>query len=67
MRSQNQKKTKKLTLNKETIRNLDSRELDGVAGGMAPTFANACTFAGGGICNVDTMKISCPSHYPCCY
>ncbi len=38
-----QKKAKKLTLNADTLKNLDETELENVAGGATTTFRCTCT------------------------
>jgi hypothetical protein len=66
---QNKKKTnRKLSLNRETLRALTMIELDGVQGGARPTLANACTFAGGGICPGPVIsQDGCASYFWTCH
>ena len=60
---------KKIALHRETIRSLARLGLARVNGGIRPgppTYANACTFAGGGICTgpsgPDTTTLSEPNY-----
>jgi hypothetical protein len=46
-----ERKSKKLTLNKETLRDLTSRELDRVAGGVTQSCIASCQW---------THTLSCP-------
>jgi natural product precursor len=54
------KKTKKLSLSRETLRNLDEREMRAVAGGV--TLSMICQTLGTGACTLCTRACSvcCP-------
>ena len=59
-----QKKLKKLTLNRETLRSLGSSRLEGIVGAATlaagcATYSPRCT-EGSNECSVDTCSSSCP-------
>jgi hypothetical protein len=51
---------KKLTLSKETLRNLSEREMQGAVGGA--TFTGLCCSGGASSCCTDDSCVSCASH-----
>jgi hypothetical protein len=58
---------KKLTLSKETLRNLSDREMQGAAGGGG-TFTGLCCSGGASSCCTDDTCVSCGtcSQYTSC-
>jgi len=58
--------TKKLSLSKETLRNLSEREMVGVVGGFSRTCCNSCTDWSDCSCPTDTCTDTCTDLSKCC-